>query len=226
MLGRSTAIFALNGKRLLVRNVLHVPGLAVPLYSLSTHFTQQDCGFLGTEESGFLVYLPTFVISVNTAVDCHLSFDPFSHSAPLTTLHYGQPRCPSSTYPSKVSPTLSVATPSQTSPAVVDNDNNNFPHLHMAVPPIQSSSMPSKEINMGALSTYLKDLAYAVHHLTLLPQQLHQSSSTPLPSNPDVKKPSDTSTTANKPVTCFLSTITSEEIACHLHHPGTSFPLV
>ena len=34
VLGRGTAVFALNGKRLLVRNVLHVPGLAVPLYRL------------------------------------------------------------------------------------------------------------------------------------------------------------------------------------------------
>jgi hypothetical protein len=45
VLGRGTAIFALSGKCLLVRNKLHIPGLAVPLYSLCTHFTQQGCGF-------------------------------------------------------------------------------------------------------------------------------------------------------------------------------------
>jgi hypothetical protein len=37
--GRGTATFALNGKCLLVRNILHTPGLAVPLYSIRTHFT-------------------------------------------------------------------------------------------------------------------------------------------------------------------------------------------
>jgi hypothetical protein len=76
VLGRGTAIFAFNGKRVLIRHVLHVPGLAVPLYSLRTHVTQCGCGFLGTKESGFLVYFPTFVLSVDTVVNCHLLFDP------------------------------------------------------------------------------------------------------------------------------------------------------
>jgi hypothetical protein len=40
---------------------------------------------------GFLVYFPTFVLSVDMAIDCHLSFDPPGHSAPLHTLHYIQP---------------------------------------------------------------------------------------------------------------------------------------
>jgi hypothetical protein len=63
VLGRGTAVFELNGKRILVRNVLHVPGLAVPLYSLRTHVTQRGCGFIGSGESGFLVYFPSFVSS-------------------------------------------------------------------------------------------------------------------------------------------------------------------
>jgi hypothetical protein len=226
VLCRGTAIFALNGKGLLVRNVLHVSGLAVPLYSLCTHFTQRGCGFLGTKESGFLVYFPTFVLSVDTAVDCHLSFDTLSHSSLLHTLHYIQPRCPPSTYPSEFSPTLSVATPSPDSPAVVDDDKDNVPHSCVAVPPIQFSSTTSNNIDMIALSTHLKDLADTVHCLTLPPPQPPQSSSILLPSNPDVNQPSDTSTTADEPVTCLLSTMTPEEITYHLHHPGTSFPLV
>jgi hypothetical protein len=66
VLGCGTAIFALNSKGVLIRHVLHVPSLAVPLYSLRTHVTQHGCGFLGTKESGFLVYFPTFVLSVDT----------------------------------------------------------------------------------------------------------------------------------------------------------------
>jgi hypothetical protein len=88
VLGCGTAIFALNGKHILVRNVLHVPGLAALLYSLHTHITQRGCGFIGTRKSEFLVYFPTFVLSVNTAIGCHLSFDPLGWSAPLATLHY------------------------------------------------------------------------------------------------------------------------------------------
>jgi hypothetical protein len=67
--GRGSAIFSLNGKRVLIWNVLHVPGLAVPLYSLRTHMTQRGCGFFGSESSGFLVYFPEFVLSVDTSVD-------------------------------------------------------------------------------------------------------------------------------------------------------------
>jgi hypothetical protein len=76
VLGCGTAIFSLNGKCVLIRNVLHVPGLAVPLYSLRTYMTQQGCGFLGSKSSEFLVYFPMFVVSVNTLVECHLSYKP------------------------------------------------------------------------------------------------------------------------------------------------------
>jgi hypothetical protein len=121
-------------------------------------------------------------------MDCHLSFDPLGHSAPLNTLHYVRLGYPTSTYPSKVSPTLTAATSFLAFPAVMGNNNKEgIPHLCMAVPPIQASSTPSKNINMGILSTHLKDLADAVHCLILPPQQPRQSSSTPLPLNPDVK---------------------------------------
>jgi hypothetical protein len=53
VLGCGTASFSLNGKQILVRNVLHVPGLAVPLYSPHTHIAQLGCGFIGTCKSGF-----------------------------------------------------------------------------------------------------------------------------------------------------------------------------
>jgi hypothetical protein len=70
VLGRGTAIFSLNGQRVLVQNVLHVPGLAVPLYSLRTHLKQTGCGFFGTFEAGMLVYFPTFVLLVDTSKNC------------------------------------------------------------------------------------------------------------------------------------------------------------
>jgi hypothetical protein len=55
VLGRSTAIFSLNGQRILVCNVLHVPGLSLPLYSLCAHLKQHGCSFIGTFEAGMLV---------------------------------------------------------------------------------------------------------------------------------------------------------------------------
>jgi len=67
---------------------------------------------MGAEESGFLVYFPDFVLSVDTAVDSHLSFDPLGRLAPLSTLHYIQPRSPPATYPYASLPALSTALPS------------------------------------------------------------------------------------------------------------------
>jgi hypothetical protein len=91
VLGCGTAILSLNNQRVLVRNALHVPGLAVPLYSLRAHFKQRGCGFIRTSEAGMMVYFPTFVLSVDTFFDCHLSYEPLGRSAPLDTLHYIQP---------------------------------------------------------------------------------------------------------------------------------------
>jgi hypothetical protein len=91
VLGHGTAIVALNGKRVLVWNSLHVPGLATPLYSLCAHMHQSGCGFVASDLTGFLVYFPTFVLSVGTSVDCHLSYEPLGSCTPLKTLHYAQP---------------------------------------------------------------------------------------------------------------------------------------
>jgi hypothetical protein len=43
VLGQGTAIVSLNGQRVLICNVLHVPGLLVPLHSLCVHLTQCGC---------------------------------------------------------------------------------------------------------------------------------------------------------------------------------------
>jgi hypothetical protein len=92
-MGRSSAIISLNGQRILVRNVLHVPGLVVPLYSLRAHIKQRGCGFIGALDVGILVYFPTFVLSVDTSKDCHLAYELLGWSAPIDTLHYVQPLC-------------------------------------------------------------------------------------------------------------------------------------
>jgi hypothetical protein len=155
VLGRGTAVFELNGKRLLVRNVLHVPGLAVPLYSLRTHVTQRGCGFIGSGESGFLVYFPSFVLSVDTAVDSHLSFAPLGRLAPLDTLHYVQPRCPPVIYPSESSPAVSNATPSLLPPAVIEDDATAISLLPGSVAPVDSfppSSDIQADVNLSAIS--------------------------------------------------------------------------
>jgi hypothetical protein len=122
VLRQGTAFFGLNGKRVLIRNVLHVPGLAVLLYSLGTHMTQPGCGFIGSKSSGFLVYFPPFVLSVDTSVDCHLSYKTLGLRAPLKILHYAQPWCPPTCYPSERASSSSAATPSQPVPVLIEDD--------------------------------------------------------------------------------------------------------
>ncbi len=98
VLGRGTAIILLNGQRLLIRNVLHIPALRVPLYSLRAHIRHRGCGFVGSYDTGMHVYFPGVVLSVDTLTNCHLSYEPLGKLAPLSTLHYVQPRCPPTIY--------------------------------------------------------------------------------------------------------------------------------
>ncbi len=215
--------FALNGKGILVRNVLHVPGLAVLLYSLCTHITQQGCGFIGTHESGFLVYFPSFILSVDAAIDCHFSFNPLGQSALLATLHYVQPCCPPALHPSEVSPSTSTAAPSPPSPVIIED--NNVTTLPSTEHPILLSSTPSSAVSLHALSTHIKSLTDAVNHLTSSCAHTLQphSSPTPLASDIDEMPPTDSD---DAPESHLLSTMSPEEITCLFHHPGTSFLLV
>jgi hypothetical protein len=67
VLGHGLVIISLNGQCILVRNALHMPGLAVPLYILRAHFAQPGCGFIGASGVDILVYFPTFVLFVDTS---------------------------------------------------------------------------------------------------------------------------------------------------------------
>jgi hypothetical protein len=98
VLGWGTAIILLNEQCLLIRNVLHVPTLRTPLYSLRAHIHHRGCGFVGSYNTGMHVYFPGVVLSVDTLTDCHLSYEPLGKSAPLSTLHYVQSRCPPTIY--------------------------------------------------------------------------------------------------------------------------------
>jgi hypothetical protein len=87
----------LNGKKILIRNCLHVPVLRNPLYSLRAHQQcQKGYGFLGLHGMGMYVFFPSFTLKVDTAIDCHLSYKPLGRSATLSSLDYVQPMSHSS----------------------------------------------------------------------------------------------------------------------------------
>ena len=75
--------------------------LWVPLYSLRAHLHQLGCVFLGSYETVMHVYFPGVVLTVDTSSDCHLSYELLGKTAPLSSLHYVQPRCPPVVYPTK-----------------------------------------------------------------------------------------------------------------------------
>ncbi len=167
VLGRGTAIFALNGKQMLIRNVLHVPGLAIPLYySLRTHVTQRGCGFFGTQESGFLVYFPTFILLVDPAVDCHLSFEPLGTSAPLHTLQYVQPRCAPTSSPAAAVTSVSPPSSNQFLPPLIESDDSvgddtcvndlTDEPLTFAIPMPKVSPPSSSDIDLSSISCQLE----------------------------------------------------------------------
>jgi len=197
-----------------------VPGLAVPLYSLRTHVTQRGCGFFGTQDSGFLVYFPSFVLSVFTTVDCHLSFTPLGTSAPLHTLDYVQPRCTPSPYPVTPFPAVSNATPSQFLPALIESDD-----IDNDVLPDGAPSPPSlSQVDLSDISRQLRHFTSVIDKFTSVSPSLV---------NPPVPIPSPSADVSPTPPVVddespsrLLSTMSPTEITNLLHREGSSFPSV
>ncbi len=198
VLGCGTAIFSLNEKRILVCNVFHVPGLAVPLYSFCAHLKQHGCSFIGTFKAGMLVSFPTFDLSVDMSTNCHHSYKPLGCSAPLLTLHYVQPRCTPNLYPSKVSPSTCMVTPAPAL-AIVEDDEC----LLMDATQITVHSSPAlpltpggSSINVSSIAVQLRALADTVNLLMSsplatsdrLPPSLRLSTSGSSPTTHDAPK--------------------------------------
>jgi hypothetical protein len=149
--------------------------LVVPLYSLRTHCVQPGCGFIGASGVGILVYFPSFVLTVGTSKDCHLAFESLGRSALLDTLHYVQPRCAPTLYPSEL--TSHTASKSPTLPALVkvnssvpmgdvNQDNHDNPPLTLAPPlppslPSQVNRQPPSA-TLESVSAKLKSLAESI----------------------------------------------------------------
>ena len=62
ILGHGTAVISLNGKKIFIRDCLHVPDLRNPLYSLRAHQRQRGCGFIGMYGLGMHVFFPNFIM--------------------------------------------------------------------------------------------------------------------------------------------------------------------
>jgi hypothetical protein len=166
VLGCGTAIFSLKGKRVLIRNVLHVPGLAVPFYRLRTHMTQPGCGFFGSASLGSLVYFLAFVLLVNTSVDCHLSFEPLGSSAPLSTLHYTQPCQRPTYYPYERMSSSTAAVPPVPGPVLIPDDASMVAPDVMPLPnsSVDPPSGPFSSSQPPLLTISIDNIKRLLHH--------------------------------------------------------------
>jgi hypothetical protein len=104
-------------------------------------------------------------------------------------------------------------------------EDNNAITLPSAENPILTSSKPSLEISLHALLMHIKSITDAVNCLTSLSSHTPQPHSFPTPLAPDVDEMTHMDSD-DAPASCLLSTMSSKEITCLLHHPGTSFPSV
>lgn len=75
IMGIGDVAVSLNSKKILIRNVYHVPTLKAPLYSLGTHRRLPGCGFVGTNDS-FQIMFPKFSLTVHDGADSYLEYSP------------------------------------------------------------------------------------------------------------------------------------------------------
>ena len=115
-----SAIIAINGKRIPIRECLHVPTICNPLCSLRAHQGQHGCGLIGMQGLGMYVFFPSFIVEVNTATDCHLSYALIDRTAKMSSLDYVQPIQAQNS----ASATASTLHPA---PAVIEADDNYVP---------------------------------------------------------------------------------------------------
>jgi hypothetical protein len=101
---KGTAKVLLNNKVILLRNVLHVPQLNEPLYSLRCHSQLPECGYFSSYETGSHLLFPSFVLEIDTSVDNILDYQSLGASD-TDHIDYAEPRiypkpraCPSSSH--------------------------------------------------------------------------------------------------------------------------------
>jgi hypothetical protein len=68
--GKGSIKVSLNGKVVILRNVLHVPALQDPLYSLRKHTTMPGCGYFAFYGTGTHL----LVLEVDTSVNNLISY--------------------------------------------------------------------------------------------------------------------------------------------------------
>ena len=212
--GHGTAIISLNGRKILIRDCLHVPDLRNPLYSLRAHQRQRGCGFIGMFGLGMHVFFPTFILEVDTATDCHLQYEPIGRDTLLSSLDYIQPK----SVLTKSAPPHAATTQLVHAPVPIEPDDDldcpptfasHYPKRPPSPqhPPLDMSLLPPSSFTQS-----LKDLDRDELIRRLYTMASHHDQIPPTPPNG----------TSTAPLECM----SHEDIISTLHHQGTSPPAI
>jgi hypothetical protein len=216
---KNTTIIFLNGKRILIRDCLHFPMPQNPLYSFRAHQQHQNgCGFLGMNGMGMFVFSPLFILKIDTAVDCHLSYQSLGCLASLSLLDYIQPI-------STVLVSTTKAPP--LAPALIEPDDSE------SITPTVTSQWPKKPPHSALINIDLSLIpppAFLVKLRDLdreeLLRGLYLAESTHLSSNNDVSNRANDTNSTDKTDSLSnahpqLDCMNKEDIIAQLDQPGT-----
>jgi hypothetical protein len=179
-----------------------------------------------------LICFPTFVLTVDTSSDCHLSYKPLGCCALLDILHYVQPRCPSTLYPPELASSAPLLCKAShvPGPALIedklgdllsgDSDQSlvSLPH-HFPVCGVLPAPQPPNADTLDlstTISLQLTSLAKVISNLSPLPPS-------PLPADDPTCEP--TLETPAKPPS-LLSTLPHNAIIKLVHCVGTNLPSI
>jgi hypothetical protein len=179
----------------------------------------------------FLWRFLTFVLTVDTSSDCHLSYEPLGCCTPMDILHYVQPRCPLTLYPSELASSvlLSCKASHVLGPALIKDElgdllSGYLDQLMVSLPPhlpvcgVLPASQPTNadNLDLSTISLQITSLAKAVSILSPMP---------PLPLPADAPTSEPTLATPAKPPQ-LLSTLPCDAIIKLIHCEGTDLPSV
>ena len=92
ILGEGSAKIKLNGKVVILRRCLHVPGLHNPLYSLRKHRKMPGYGTYSDYDHGAFILFPRFTLQIDDSVNNFISYEPIGRSDPHVSIDYCEPR--------------------------------------------------------------------------------------------------------------------------------------
>ena len=138
-----TAVYTLNGRTILNRNVIHIPALRGPLYSLCNHRQRPGCGFYSSYKYGLYLLFPEFILQEKDSYDNIVSYRSLgaSYQGPID---YIEPKSTGSKDMASPSVRPSTINPKPTphSPQIIPSDEESISSQTYLPPYINIDCLP------------------------------------------------------------------------------------